>query len=56
MTKRLKAIIKAIDTERYVTMGENKFESNRSTRRVLEIGSNHGCCRYELWEQLIRFG
>ncbi len=46
--KRLKAIIKAIDTERYVTMGENKF-SNRSTGEFLKlaaimdaVGMNYG--------------
>ena len=46
--KRLKAVIKAIDTERYVTMGENKF-SNRSTGEFLKlaaimdaVGMNYG--------------
>ena len=46
--KRLKAVIKAIDTERYVTMGENKF-SRASTGLFLElaaimdaVGMNYG--------------
>ena len=46
--KRLKAIIKAIDTERYVTMGENKF-SRAATGDFLKIaeimdavGMNYG--------------
>ena len=51
--KRLKAIIKAIDTERYVTMGENKF-SNRSTGEFLKlaaimdaVGMNYGERNYD---------
>ena len=51
--KRLKAIIKAIDTERYVTMGENKF-SRRSTGLFLElaaimdaVGMNYGERNYD---------
>ena len=46
--KRLKAVIKAIDTERYVTMGENKF-SRASTGLFLKlaaimdaVGMNYG--------------
>ena len=46
--KRLKAIIKAIDTERYVTMGENKF-SRAATGDFLKVaeimdavGMNYG--------------
>ena len=46
--KRLKAVIKAIDTERYVTMGENKF-SRASTGDFLKVaeimdavGMNYG--------------
>ena len=48
IAKRLKAVIKAIDTERYVTMGENKF-SRASTGLFLElaaimdaVGMNYG--------------
>ena len=51
--KRLKAVIKAIDTERYVTMGENKF-SNRSTGEFLKlaaimdaVGMNYGERNYD---------
>ena len=51
--KRLKAIIKAIDTERYVTMGENKF-SRRSSGLFLElaaimdaVGMNYGERNYD---------
>ena len=51
--KRLKAVIKAIDTERYVTMGENKF-SQRSSGGFIEIakimdvvGMNYGEHNYE---------
>ena len=51
--KRLKAVIKAIDKERYVTMGENKF-SQRSSGDFLEIakimdvvGMNYGEHNYE---------
>ena len=51
--KRLKAIIKAIDTERYVTMGENKF-SNRFTGEFLKlaaimdaVGMNYGERNYD---------
>ena len=51
--KRLKAVIKAIDTERYVTMGENKF-SSRSTGLFLElaaimdaVGMNYGERNYD---------
>ena len=37
--KRLKAVIKAIDTERYVTMGENKF----SRAAIMDaVGMNYG--------------
>ena len=51
--KRLKAVIKAIDTERYVTMGENKF-SRASTGLFLElaaimdaVGMNYGERNYD---------
>ena len=51
--KRLKAVIKAIDTERYVTMGENKF-SRRSSGLFLElaaimdaVGMNYGERNYD---------
>ena len=51
--KRLKAVIKVIDTERYVTMGENKF-SQRSSGGFIEIakimdvvGMNYGEHNYE---------
>ena len=51
--KRLKAVIKAIDTERYVTMGENKF-SRASTGDFLKVaeimdavGMNYGERNYE---------
>ena len=51
--KRLKAVIKAIDTERYVTMGENKF-SQRSSGGFIEVakimdvvGMNYGEHNYE---------
>ena len=43
----LKAVIKAIDTERYVTMGENKF--SRAATGDLKSCRNHGCRRHELW-------
>ena len=53
IAKRLKAVIKAIDTERYVTMGENKF-SSRSTGLFLElaaimdaVGMNYGERNYD---------
>ena len=51
--KRLKAVIKAIDTERYVTMGENKF-SRAATGDFLKVaeimdavGMNYGEHNYE---------
>ena len=51
--KRLKAVIKAIDTERYVTMGENKF-SRASTGDFLKVaeimdavGMNYGERNYD---------
>ena len=51
--KRLKAVIKAIDTERYVTMGENKF-SRAATGDFLKVaeimdavGMNYGERNYE---------
>ncbi|MFS9187197.1 SIALI-17 repeat-containing surface protein [Streptococcus infantis] len=51
--KRLKAVIKAIDKERYVTMGENKF-SRASTGLFLElaaimdvVGMNYGERNYD---------
>ena len=48
LLKRLKTVIKAIDTERYVTMGENKF-SRAATGDFLKLAENHGCCGDELW-------
>ena len=51
--KRLKAVIKAIDTERYITMGENKY-SRSSTGNFLKlselldaVGMNYGERYYE---------
>lgn len=51
--KRLKAVIKAIDTERYVTMGENKF-SRAATGDFLKVaeimdavGMNYGERNYD---------